>query len=96
MLAIRHSLAVLVVAVGVAAASDTTTDPSPEPSAGRIMFQRAPGGEVVEADETNVYVMSADGNEGPLLAHDATVIASAEHRECLTGRSGVGCEDVRL
>ncbi len=31
--------------------------------AGRIMFQRAPGGEVVDADETDVYVVDADGSE---------------------------------
>ena len=36
-------------------------------SAGRIMFQRAPGGEVVEADETDVYVMSADGSDVRLM-----------------------------
>ncbi len=40
-------------------------------SAGRIMFQRAPGGEVVEAEETDVYVMNADGSEEQLLAAGA-------------------------
>jgi len=76
-LAIRRSIAVLVVAVGVAAGSDTTTEPSPgssEPATtdvGRIMFQRAPGGEVVEAEETDVYVVNADGSEEQLLAAGA-------------------------
>ncbi len=37
----------------------------------RIMFQRAPGGEVVEADETDVYVVNADGGEERLLAAGA-------------------------
>ena len=32
-------------------------------SAGRIMFQRAPGGEVVGEVETDVYVVAADGSE---------------------------------
>jgi Tol biopolymer transport system component len=38
---------------------------------GRIMFQRAPGGEVVEAEETDVYVVNADGSEEQLLAAGA-------------------------
>ena len=32
------------------------------------MFQRAPGGEVVDADETDVYVVNADGNESDAVA----------------------------
>ena len=77
MLAIRHSIAVLVVAVGVAAGSDTTTEPSPESSepattdVGRIMFGRAPGGEVVEAEEIDLYVVNADGSEEQLLVAGA-------------------------
>ena len=72
MLAIRHSIAVLVLAIGVAAGSDTTTEPSPgsEPATtdvGRIMFGRAPGGEVVEAEEIDLYVVNADGSEEQLL-----------------------------
>jgi Tol biopolymer transport system component len=34
--------------------------------AGRIMFQRAPGGEVVEAEATDVYVVDADGSESDI------------------------------
>ena len=77
MLAIRHSIAVLVVAVGVAAGSDTTTEPSPgssEPATtdvGRIMFQRAPGGEVLEAEEVDLWVVNADGSEEQLLVAGA-------------------------
>ena len=77
MLAIRRSFAVLVVVVGVPAGSATTTAFSPgssEPATtdvGRIMFQRAPGGEVVEAEETDVYVVNADGSEEQLLAAGA-------------------------
>ena len=77
MVAIRHSIAVLLVAVGVVAGSDTTTEPSPESSepattdVGRIMFQRAPGGEVLEAEATDVYVVNADGSEEQLLAAGA-------------------------
>jgi Tol biopolymer transport system component len=40
-------------------------------SAGRIMFQRAPGGEVVEAEKTDVYVANADGSEQQLMAAGA-------------------------
>ena len=77
MLAIRRSFAVLVVVVGVPAGSATTTAFSPgssEPATtdvGRIMFQRAPGGEVVDAEETDVYVVNADGSEEQLLAAGA-------------------------
>ena len=77
MLAIRHSIAVLVVAVGVAAGSDATTEPSPESSepattdVGRIMFGRAPGGEVVEAEEIDLWVTNADGSEEQLLVAGA-------------------------
>jgi Tol biopolymer transport system component len=77
MLAIRHSIAVLVVAVGVAASSDTTTEPSPgssEPATtdvGRIMFGRAPGGEVVEAEEIDLWVTNADGSGERLLVAGA-------------------------
>jgi dipeptidyl aminopeptidase/acylaminoacyl peptidase len=39
--------------------------------AGRIVFQRAPGGEVVEANETDVYVMTDDGNDERLLTAGA-------------------------
>ena len=46
------------------------TSPAPIPAvtesahgAGRIMFQRAPGGEVVGEVETDVYVVDADGSE---------------------------------
>ena len=35
------------------------------------MFQRAPGGEVVDAEETDVYVVNADGSEEQLLAAGA-------------------------
>jgi Tol biopolymer transport system component len=53
-----------------------TTNPSSGTSnggAGRIMFQRAPGGEVVGEITTDVYVVDADGSEGDveLLLADA-------------------------
>ena len=69
-------MAVLVVAVGVAAGSDTTTEPSPgsEPATtdvGRIVFGRAPGGEVVEAEEVDLWVVNADGSGERLLVAGA-------------------------
>ena len=69
MLAVNRSLVVLAAALVMASASDTTTEPSAgssEPATtdvGRIMFQRAPGGEVVGEVETDVYVVDADGSE---------------------------------
>jgi Tol biopolymer transport system component len=69
MQAINHSLVVLVVALVMTSGSDTPTEPSPgssEPATtdvGRIMFQRAPGGEVVGEVETDVYVVDAEGSE---------------------------------
>jgi Tol biopolymer transport system component len=49
----------------IAAASSPSQTPATESaqSAGRIMFERAPGGEVVGEVETDVYTVAADGSE---------------------------------
>jgi hypothetical protein len=64
MLAINHSLVVMVAALVMASGSDTTTDPSSGTSsgeAGRIMLQRAPGGEAGRL-ERSIWIVNADGS----------------------------------
>ena len=66
-------MAILVVAAGVSAGSDVSTEPSPGSSdpattdVGRIVFARAPGGEVVDAEAVDLWMTSADGTEEELL-----------------------------
>ena len=94
MQAINHSLVVLVAALVMTSGSDTTTEPSPgssepaTPDVGRIMFQRAPGGEVVGEVETDVYVVDADGSESDVEllfadgGRDGGLPTAARSRSC--------------
>src|SRR5262245_34387207 len=61
----RFSLVVLVAGLLMACGSDGTDSSSGASSdaVGRVMFQRAPGGEVTGEIETDVYLVDAGGSE---------------------------------